>query len=170
MNIISELVTSVKRNHGLEHATIHLLSEKFPGRSFVGHSDTGGFWLKGNVSPEDLTITVNQALTRLKNGEQSLAIHPNCGTNFLASGFAAAVGSAIALIGVGKKGNSKLERFPMMITLSSVGLIMALPLGPYLQKNFTTTGDMKSLMVLGIDTTLVSGKLAHRVKTVLSNE
>jgi hypothetical protein len=170
MNQINELINSIKRNHGLEHATIHLLSKKFPERSFVGHSNTGGFWIKGNVSLDEFTETMNEALHRLKSGEHSLSVHPNCGTNLLASGFAAALGSWIAVIGVGKKTKDKIERFPMMIVLSVIGLMVSIPLGPYLQRKYTTTGEMGNLEVLEIKENLFAGKISHIVKTVVKND
>ena len=79
MNQILEYppISRTRRNHGLEHATIHLLSRAKPGRPLAGHSDTGGFWLLGEVDTEELVETVQTALTRLQNGERDLAVHPN---------------------------------------------------------------------------------------------
>ena len=43
-------IRKTRRNHGLEHATIHLLSQRVPGLRIVGRSDSGGFWLWGAIS------------------------------------------------------------------------------------------------------------------------
>src|SRR3990172_5576397 len=76
-------VRRTRRNHGLEHATIHLLSHKIKDLRMVGRSDSNGFWLVGDVSPEDVTAAVNSALSRMRGGEHNLAVHPNCGTNLV---------------------------------------------------------------------------------------
>ena len=50
--IESPVVSRIRRNHGLEHATIHILSKKFPGARLIGHSDARGFWLVGDLTTE----------------------------------------------------------------------------------------------------------------------
>ena len=49
-------ISRIRRNHGLEHATIHVLSEANPRRRLIGRSDYGGFWLLGEVSTEELAL------------------------------------------------------------------------------------------------------------------
>ena len=62
------IISLIRRNHGLEHATLTLLSRKVPGGSFSGHSDRKGFWVVGNVSTDLLLETVQEALKRMKKG------------------------------------------------------------------------------------------------------
>ena len=76
-------VRRVRRNHGLEHATIHMLSQRKPGMKIVGRSDAGGFWIYGNVPTESVRDCATRALSRMRKGEHQLAIHPNCGTNLV---------------------------------------------------------------------------------------
>ena len=59
-------ISRVRRNHGLEHATLHVLSKRFPGKGLAGHSDTKGFWLLGNVPTEEVESSVGEALERMK--------------------------------------------------------------------------------------------------------
>ena len=80
------VISRVQRNHGLEHATLHILSQRYPKQSLAGHSDTAGFWIIGDVTIEDVYESVEEALSRLRNGEKHLAVHRNCGTNFVTSG------------------------------------------------------------------------------------
>ena len=79
-------VSMIRRNHGLEHATINLLSQKYPTRSYAGHSDSKGFWIIGDISTDELAEVVQQALARMNAGEYKLAIHANCGTNAVTTG------------------------------------------------------------------------------------
>ena len=46
------MISHIRRNHGLEHATLHMLALKLPNSVFMGHSDAGGFWIIGDVPPE----------------------------------------------------------------------------------------------------------------------
>ncbi len=51
-------VSRVRRNHGLEHATLHILSQSGPKRPLAGHSDTRGFWVLGDVSTDEVQEAV----------------------------------------------------------------------------------------------------------------
>ena len=76
------IVSRIKRNHGLEHATIHVLSEGHKRFSAQGNSDHRGFHLNiyGDVTEEEVAAAVAEAHRRLRAGERQLAVHPNCGT------------------------------------------------------------------------------------------
>ena len=95
----SPAISRIRRNHGLEHATIHVLTQKNPRRQMAGHSDAGGFWLLGNLTTEEVQQAATEALSRLRSGERDLAIHPNCGTNLVTSGLAAGLAGAFAIGG-----------------------------------------------------------------------
>ena len=97
-------LSRVRRNHGLEHATLTVLSRSYPGRGLTGHSDSAGFWIIGNVPPEAVHSAVQEALARMKAGEVNLAVHPNCGTNFVTSGILAALAAFVAFFGAGRPG------------------------------------------------------------------
>ena len=76
------IVNRIRRNHGLEHATIHILSEGHKRFSAQGNSDHRGFHLNiyGDVTEEEVAAAVAEAHRRLRAGERHLAVHPNCGT------------------------------------------------------------------------------------------
>jgi hypothetical protein len=162
---MSSFLSRTRRNHGLEHATLNLLSKSHPGIPLAGHSDPGGFWILGEIPTSDLSQTVENALARLRAGHAQLAIHPNCGTNLLISGFAAGLAGAAGLIGVGDRKRDKIERIPLITTLSVLALILSRPLGPLLQKNMTTSSDPGSLKIISITKHGMSGKTAHRITT-----
>ena len=79
-------LVNIRRNHGLEHATIHVLSEKNPRLSIVGRSDLGGFTLYGEVETDQVIYAADEALNRLRAGQAELAIHPRCGTILATTG------------------------------------------------------------------------------------
>jgi hypothetical protein len=160
-----EPVSRIRRNHGLEHATLHVLSEKFPRTSMAGHSDAGGFWILGDVPQDAVERAVATALERLRKGEADLAIHPNCGTNFVTSGTFAGIAASMAMFGAGKRMRDKLERVPLAASLATLALIAAQPLGLYLQEQVTTSGIPGDLEVVEISHNPRSNINAYRITT-----
>jgi hypothetical protein len=158
-------LSRTRRNHGLEHATLNLLARSHPGRSFAGHSDGSGFWILGNISSEELTQTIETALNKLRAGQSHLAIHKNCGTNLLVSGFAAGLAGIAGLIGVGNKARDKFERIPLVTLLSVMALIVARPLGPIIQREITVNADPGDLEITRISRHAINGLPAHRIQT-----
>jgi hypothetical protein len=157
-------ISRVRRNHGLEHATIHVLAEKNPKRSIAGHSDVGGFWLLGEVTAGEVKDASSEALHRLQGGESSLAIHPNCGTNLVTSSMAAGVAGALAMSGT-RSGRDRLERLPLAGLLAMAALLMARPLGTRVQQRITTSGEPGELEIVDISETQRAGLKAFRVTT-----
>ena len=74
-----------RRNHALEHATLHVLAQEYPNRMLGGHSNPTGFFILGDVPMEAVADAATEALRRLRLGESQLAIHPGCGTNMATS-------------------------------------------------------------------------------------
>src|SRR5438046_4179502 len=72
---------AVKQNHALEHATIVLLSRKYPDVRFAGISFAAGFFVFGDVPMEAILPAAQEALTLLRTTSPELAIHERCGTN-----------------------------------------------------------------------------------------
>jgi hypothetical protein len=155
----------IRRNHGLEHATLNLLSRRFPGRPLAGHSDLNGFWIVGDVSTEDMVTVVHEARQRMDNGEHELAVHPNCGTNIAVAGILAGLAATGAMIGVGRRFRDRLERLPLAITLATLALILAQPLGLLLQEKVTTSGELGSLEVVEIAPRNHGRLKIHRIVT-----
>ena len=164
--MITAILSRTRRNHGLEHATLNLLSKSHPGKAYSGHSDGGGFWVIGEIQTDLLASTAAEALERLRSGQSALAIHPQCGTNLLVSGFAAGMAGSAGLIGSGKRAGDRLERIPVITLFSVLALIAARPLGPLLQKKVTTSADPGDLKILSVTRYAINGIPAHRVKTI----
>ena len=157
-------IDRTRRNHGLEHATITLLSQKYRGLSLVGRSTPSGFYLHGQVSTDAVTEAAHEALRRMKAGEASLAVHPNCGTNFVTAGVAAGVAAFIGFLGA-NDARHRLERLPIVAVLCTVALIAAQPLGLVLQRDFTTSGEMGDLQIVSITRRQDGAMVTHTVTT-----
>jgi hypothetical protein len=158
-------VWRVRRNHGLEHATLNLLAQSKPGRNMAGHSDVQGFWLLGDIPTEEVRSVIQEAAERLRAGEYNLAIHPNCGTNFVTAGTLAGLAAVAGMWGAGQRWRDKLDRFPLVVTLATLALMLAQPLGLFAQKHLTTSGEIGGLEVVEIIPTRRGRIKAHRVLT-----
>jgi len=158
-------IRRTRRNHGLEHATIHMLSQRVQGLKMAGRSDSGGFWLWGDVGLEEVESSVNRALTRMRAGEHGLAIHPNCGTNFVTIAALGSVAVLVALIGSEREKHGKLNRLPLVATGILFAAILGQPLGTQIQEHVTTLGDPGDLEVVQVRQSKQGGLTAHRVTT-----
>ncbi len=170
MSILDQILnwqplSRTRRNHALEHATLQVLSAKNPNRRLAGYSDTGGFWVMGEVTLEDLQEAVDEAQARLRGGEARLAVHPFCGTNFVTTGMVAGAAGWLGMLGVGKRTSDKLDRLPFVIMLVTLAMIMAQPLGPAMQARFTTDPNLGSLQVTQILRYQRGDTPLHRVST-----
>ncbi|NLN70300.1 MAG: hypothetical protein GX142_05895 [Chloroflexi bacterium] len=158
-------ISRTRRNHGLEHATLHVLSQRFPGLRLGGISSPRGYTIVGNVSAEDVAEAAIEALKRLRAGEADLAQHPNCGTNFAIPGAFAGLAGWLATLGSDKSFKSKLERLPLVIIMASVALILTYPLGPVIQKRVTASGDPQGLELERVETSIRAGLRLNHVTT-----
>lgn len=158
-------IDRTRRNHGLEHATITILSQRQRNLSLVGRSTPNGFHLYGNVTTEALRDAAEEALRRMKAGETSLAVHPNCGTNFVTAGIAAGLAAYLGFLGA-NSGGARRERLPFVILLATGALIFAQPLGLEFQRTVTTSGEMRNMQLDHIERRDRGSVVAHFVATV----
>ncbi len=155
----------VRRNHALEHATLQVLAKARPNLRMAGYSDANGFWLIGEAPTEEVFAAVQEAVRRLESGEHALAIHPNCGTNYVAAGFLAGTIAWLGMAGAGRGLRSRLERWPIVVSLVTLAMIFAQPLGPLLQQRVTTSPRLNGMRVIGINRQMRGEMPVHRVLT-----
>lgn len=156
------LLTRTRRNHALEHATIHMLSQCLPNLNIVGRSDWSGFTLYGTVETEAVIQATGEALARLRAGETQLALHPRCGTNMATAVVLSSVGSAAVL---NNKRRSLLGKAVGLALTFGAVLVLAQPLGLKVQEKWTTATDIDDLQITGIERKLQGGLIVHRVLT-----
>jgi hypothetical protein len=156
------VVRRTRRNHGLEHATIHLLSGKRYRLS--GRSSGSGFLLFGEVPTDAVESSVHEALRRMRGGEHHLAVHPNCGTNLVTAGLLTSLVAMIGLAGTDRR--ESWNRLPLTMILMMLTVLLSQPLGMNLQRYFTTDGDPGNLEVLAITRSEVRTPFSSRPVTV----
>jgi hypothetical protein len=163
MNLLElPLIAKIRRNHALEHATIHVLTQHDPQRYLVGRTTASGFYVFGEVEIEEVAAAVSEALVRLQRGEHHLAVHPRCGTNLATAGVLAGLFSFVAMSG---RSRSRLAKLPQILLAATIAVIAAQPLGLALQKHVTTLPEVEGVTTEEI-TRLQKGQVvAHQVRT-----
>ena len=155
------LILETRRNHALEHATIHILSRQFPGQRLAGHSNPTGFFMLSNLGTRDICTAVSEAHTRLNSGESGLAVHPGCGTNLVTSALLAGTFAWFPL----RATKSTLWRFlliPLALIFALVGYYLSRPLGSWLQEFITTEADLGNLQIVDV---IQVRRGVHRITT-----
>ncbi len=127
----------VRRNHGIEHATVHVLSESHPNLSLVGRADGNGFAIIGDVNPEELATAAQEALQRMKNGQGDLAVHPRCGTQLVTLG---ALTACAAFFALGRR--PRFSKLPDAMIATTLAAFVAPMVGMQLQKHVTTSPNV----------------------------
>jgi hypothetical protein len=155
---MNDLIRRTRQHHAIEHATIHLLSARFPQQRFSGVSDPVGFTLFADVNELSVRKAVGDALLRLQAGESELAIHPNCGSNLATSTFLATVAALIA-----SRRRNRLDRFASALILVLGALVVARPLG-YQVQALTTSDDVADRWVAEILPFHIVGRPVYRVQ------
>ena len=143
------LISSTRRNHGMEHATLHILAGHYPGKALAGHSNPGGFFILGDVPTESVREAVAEALVRMRNGERKLAVHPGCGTNYIVAGTLAGTLAWLGMTGA-RSSRQRLDRLPLVILLSALGFMISQPLAPLVQERVTTSGDPGEMVIVDV--------------------
>jgi hypothetical protein len=135
-----EMIRNVRRNHALEHATVHLLGRRLPTLHLVGRTTPGGFYLYGDVDLEALRETAEEALMQLPR-EPGLAVHPRCGTNLAVTAIVAGCAAFGAAGPV--RGRPRIASLPQVLMASLWGVLLAQPLGLLVQKYLTTSANVE---------------------------
>jgi hypothetical protein len=151
---------ATRRNHALEHATLHILARKYDDKTLAGHSNPTGFFLFGDMTTEDIREAIQEAMTRLKAGESELAIHPGCGTN-LATSMVLPMTFAFFPFQGTRSNRGRPSLLPALL-MGAFGFLLSKPLGPWLQRNVTTEADLGDLRVVEINPVR---KGVHRITT-----
>lgn len=164
--MVLSLINRVRRNHGLEHATITGLLEEGARPPLAGIATPFGFFVYARVSTEDVTQAAREALRRLQAGRKELAVSPYCGTNLIVGALIAALASAIIM----RKSRSRFRQIPAATAAILAATVLGRPLGNLVQKYLTTSGNAQGAAIRGVRRLKLGGIVVHLVHTSLSSE
>jgi len=161
MGKILKFLQRIRQIHALEHATIHILSWRYPQTRIVGRSTDSGFYIYGDVDTEALAAAASEALARLQRGEKELAIHPQCGTNLATAGVLAGLSAFLALVGRPRR---RWTRLPEAITLATLAMLLSQPLGFLVQRYITTSPQVTDIAIKEIKRFDYGAVRVHKVE------
>jgi len=154
------LILETRRNHALEHATLHVLARKYHS-PMAGHSNPTGFFLLGEIQTDDVTAAATEAMARLNAGESGLAVHEGCGTNLVTAALLPATFAWAPLRGA-RSTRWRLFLIPLALAFAVFGYFLSKPLGPWLQKYITTEADLGAMQIVEVR---LSRRGVHRIIT-----
>ena len=156
--MLKGIIDRIRRNHGLEHATVALMLAHQGPMRIVGRSDHGGFYIYANIETERLRSYAEEALVRLQRGEEHLAVSPMCGTNIAVAGVLAGFTSYLAL----RSSDGHADGITRAVLASLVSVVASQPLGRLVQKYATTSPELAGVRITSVDR--LSDRL-HKVRT-----
>jgi len=135
---------SVRRNHALKNATMNVIEERLGRRPLGGQASKDGFTLEGSAPPDLVLSAAQEGLSRLKAGEQHLAVYRRCGPTLATGAFLCAVLFLGVLLGLGR----------LSLINVSLAVVVANLLGPQisaiLQRVLSSFADVSGLRVVGL--------------------
>ena len=153
-------VASVRRNHAVEHATMHILARRQSYLNVIARTALDGFYVYGKVDTMALANAAAEGLARLQAGEAELAVHPRCGTNLVVAGLLAGVATFLAM----GRSKSRLSKFPRFILAATLAVIVAQPVGLLIQERVTTSPDVTGLSITGVTQQGLGRFTVHKVE------
>ena len=153
-------ILETRRNHALEHATLHVLARTHKG-GMAGYSTPIGFFLLGDLTEQEIWVAATEALERLNEGESELAVHKGCGTNIATTILLSASMSWFVVSRV-KSTIMRIALIPIAAMFGFIGALIARRLGPALQRKVTTEANMGGLHIVDV---VLMRKGVHRVIT-----
>lgn len=148
LKIVRNWLEDVRRNHGLEHATVAVLFARRGPQRLAGRASGNGFFILGKVDAETLESCAQEALTRIQRGESGLVVSPMCGTNLVVTGGVCAMATIMSLTLSREK--KPQERLGDAISASTIGAVASQPLGRLVQERITTLADHADTQVVAV--------------------
>lgn len=150
LNLVRNWLADVRRNHGLEHATVAVLFARQGPQRLAGRASGNGFFILGNVDAGVLESCAHEALSRIQRGESNLVVSPMCGTNLIVTGGVCALATMVSLTLSREKKTP--GRLGDAVSASTMGALAAQPLGRLVQEHITTMADHGDTEIVRIRT------------------
>ena len=135
-------IEALKKNHGLEHATVSLLLERGTRTPIGGYSAPGGFIVWAKAAPNVVADAARDALELLEDGHSDLAVSAHCGTNFVV---ATVLGGMTAYLAGRGRGLGPIVRGTVLGIL--VAKTLGQPIGKLLQRKVTVTVEPAGMVI-----------------------
>jgi hypothetical protein len=161
VDMSGNIITALRQNHALEHATIAFLIKKLGVNiRMIGFTTHDGFYIYGDAPTEAVRDAATEGLEHLQKGERELAVSPFCGTNLVVAGIMAGIASLIVM---GSKDRRK-RLFPVILA-TTWAIVAARPVGRAVQKYVTTSSNLTGVSIKRITRRGVGTRMLHKIET-----
>jgi hypothetical protein len=154
-------VAWTRQSHALEHATIHVLTQRFSGLQVMGRSTPHAYYVYGDIPTAVVSSAAAEALARLRAGEPQLAVHPRCGTNLVVSSLLTGLASALVF---SRQRKFRWETLPELFLAITVALFLAQPAGYAVQQHVTTQTDLEGVSIAAVTRQSAGRMTIHRIE------
>ncbi len=160
------ILQRVRRNHAIEHATMHLLGRTLRAPKLAARSDWRGITFYGDVDTRVLESALDGGMLALNSGHRALAVHPRCGSMISASMLLAMLAGWLVQSDVKRKPTP--TRGLLSIAGVTGAMLLAQPLGYAMQKHVLTDPDASHAKLVSIRSSGRGPLTSHRITIVHS--
>ncbi|MFW6381671.1 MAG: DUF6391 domain-containing protein, partial [Bacillota bacterium] len=132
----------LRKNHGLEHATVNILEREHGFSGLAGYAVDEGFYIMGVDNAYLVEEAARKGASLLKRGNNELVIHKRCGTSMTVANLLSSVIFLGLLIYTGY-----FSILNMILAIIIANLLGPL-LGQLVQKKFTTTPEVEDMEIV----------------------
>ncbi len=151
----------IRRNHAIEHATMHMLSRAGVAARLAARSDWRGLTFYGDIDSAALSRAASRGFLALETGHSELAVHPRCGSMVSVSFLLGLLAVWLAQSGL-RRGSSPLRSLLTVAGIASATLL-ARPLGESAQAHVLTSADMGNARLVSVRPSRRGPLTIHRV-------
>ena len=151
----------IRRNHAIEHATMHMLSRAGVATRLAARSDWRGLTFYGDIDAETLRRAITGGFVALETGHRGLAVHPRCGSMVSIPLMLGLLSAWLAQSGL-RRGASLARGLFTLAGIASAALL-ARPLGEWVQAHVLTSGKVGDARLISIRPSRRGPLTLHRV-------
>lgn len=151
----------IRRNHAIEHATMHMLSRAGVATRLAARSDWRGMTFYGDVDSATLRRAITDGFVALETGHRGLAVHPRCGSMVSVPFLLGLV--TVWLAQSGQRRGASLSRALLTLAGIASATLLARPLGESVQAHVLTSADTADARLVTIRPFRRGPLTSHRV-------
>jgi len=146
------LPEQTRRNHALEHGTIHFLRKHYGRRyKLTGRSEERGFRVAGAKTAADIQRAFRELLQHLRAGDHAVVVARGCGSNMVTAQASGVVLMALLSLGIVLFSPSLLMVAAAVLAILAIAMLVRYPLGMWLQRRRFLLVDFEDASILSVD-------------------
>ena len=143
------LILETRRNHAVEHATLHILADKYKNQNMAGHSNPGGVFPLRKLRQTGYSICRNRSDESSPCGRKRAGCPP--GLRDKPGDHRVSAGAVCLAPFRGVRSTPwRIVLIPLALSFAVLGFFLSRPVGTWLQAHVTTEADLGNMRVVDI--------------------